>query len=233
MPKYKKITTRSTKRRTVKKVKKDDRKSVTAMVSMGKRVNNNKVYRFVKSYDEQVPVAISAGNLLFVAAKSFSLSDLPEYTYYTNIYDQYRLIGVKQKFIFGQTVALAPAEIEASQPNFANAGIFYFCVDYDDASSPTSVAQILNYQNSTYKHALGTYTTAFKPRVALAAYSGAFTSYANTSGKQWMDCNSPNVEYYGSKWAIDYTGFAITGGPYTMQLLTIISDYVVEFRNVR
>jgi len=60
--------------------------------------------------------------------------------------------------------------------------------------------------------------------MAVAAYAGSFTSYANME-PQWIDCASPSVQHYGFKCAVNPTGVAMT--------FDLIGKIWVQFRNSR
>jgi len=79
-------------------------------------------------------------------------------------------------------------------------------VDLDDSNVPTTPGQVLDHQGSLS----GTGGSAghyhkWKPHMAIAAYSGAFTSYSN-SPATWIDVASPAVQHFGLKMAAVSTG---------------------------
>lgn len=67
-----------------------------------------------------------------------------------------------------------------------------------------------------------------RPRTAMAAYSGAFTSYANMSD-QWIDLNSTSVQYYGFKLLLPPASVSSLSSP----AIDLMFDYTIVFRNVR
>jgi len=46
-------------------------------------------------------------------------------------------------------------------------------------------------------------TRSFRPKFAVAAYSGVFTSFAQSGFNQWIDVASTTVPNYGLKWIVD------------------------------
>ncbi len=65
-----------------------------------------------------------------------------------------------------------------------------------------------------------------EPHLAIGAYSGAFTSFANTNSTQWVDANSPSVQYYGVKYGWTNLGGAALN-------IRVYVKYTVECRATR
>lgn len=72
-----------------------------------------KTYTFCRSFVENVDLnsvtppsnwtAVESG---LVRSQPFALTDLPNYTEFTNLFQQYRLMAVKQEFYFGDTASV-------------------------------------------------------------------------------------------------------------------------------
>lgn len=142
---------------------------------------------------------------------SFQLSDLPGYTAFTSLYDQYRFIAVKCEYVpvnIPTTTNIAGVLTATPTP------VLHTCIDLDDANTPTA-AVVLSHQ--TYKcHGAysptcnAKYVRWFEPAVAMDAYQGAFGGFASKS-KQWIDSASPAVQHYGLKhWIEMPTGSSAT-----------------------
>ena len=86
----------------------------------------------------------------------------------------------------------------------AQRGLPYLTVvrDFDDANVLTTLAAYAQY-DPCYVKRLDQPLIKFSivPHIAMAAYSGAFTSYANRQ-KQWIDVASADVIHYGYKYAV-------------------------------
>lgn len=124
----------------------------------------------------------------------FRLTDLPGYGEWTSLFDQYKIYKIVIELIPGASNApSSSSSIQISQ--LAEA------VDTTDETAPATFAAILNYENVRVHCALnGTVVRrTIYPRVAVATYAGAFTSYHSKTG--WIDTASPNVEHYGWKYA--------------------------------
>jgi len=71
-------------------------------------------------------------------------------------------------------------------------------VDLDDANVPTTFSSVDDKQGSlTTVGGCGHYHR-WAPHIAIASYSGTFTSYANAPAS-WIDSASPAVQHYGLK----------------------------------
>lgn len=172
----------------------------------------------------------------------FKLDDLPDYTEFTSLFDQYRICAVKVTITSPYTgnTGLVPRSGAANGLGTMPAIKMYSVSDYDDAVTLT-VAQLMQYQNCRITELTtnlkgGKASFFIKPRLATAVYSGAFTSYGNT--KMWLDAASPSVEHYGFKWAFDaiYADGGIAGTATTWGVATSLQwdlKYYVAFRNVR
>jgi len=172
---------------------------------------DNKVYQFIQSF--------SIGNVLTTSvtvpvngAVGFTANGaVNQFASFAAIFDQYRIDQIE--------AWLVPTSATSNEQNF---GFLYSSVDYDDAtaSTPSLLLQKSNVVVSPLS--LGHYHK-FKPHVAIAAYSGAFTSFANMS-RSWLDCGSPGIVHYGLKFSSDITTIV-----YNVELMLRVT---ISFRNV-
>jgi len=145
------------------------------------------------------------------ATAAIAVSSLDQIGSLTALFDQYR-------------VTLIEAWLTPTNPVPPTSGQVVSVIDYDDNSALGSFASGLDYQNAvTFPPICGIYRR-FRPHQALAAYAGAFTSYANVENV-WYDAGSPGVLNYGLKFAATTFSAAIT---YDLKLRVH-----TEWRNVR
>ncbi len=160
------------------------------------------------------------GNVETTGAYSFALSDLPGYTDFTSLFDQYRIAQITARFIPG--VSLFGASTTTTDiPDLHTA------IDLDDATAPASVDTIRQFSTHQVTPNQRYVERVFTPRFALASYSGAFTSYAQSNPGQWIDSNSPSVEHYGIKQGL--TAVSVASGSYL--LYNLECTYVIQLRN--
>jgi len=153
-------------------------------------------------------VATTYGNVNFI------LNLLDQYSSFTSVFDQYRIRMAEVAFR-PRTIPLLAA---------TNTGLFATVLDFDDGNNLTTFAQAEDYENAMIGKGDEPQRRTLIPHAALAAYSGAFTSFANVQD-MWIDAASSGVVHYGIKTAWTQTDVAYT--------TDITVRYWVEFRNVR
>jgi len=129
-----------------------------------------------------------SGSLTFTSAIASDFSSLAA------VFDQYKLERVE--------VWIRPQASQATMAASLPGGELYTVIDYDDAVALTSQAAALAYSDCVVSDLVTTQRRCLKPRLALAAYSGAFTSYASVD-PTWIDCSSTGVLHYGVKYYVD------------------------------
>jgi len=148
-------------------------------------------------------------NVVVTASSLSNFSDM------SAAFDQYRIKSVQAIFY---------ARTNAVTVNTSNLGLVHSVIDYDDGNALTSAVQALAYSNCFVVGGNENFNRVFEPHVAMAAYSGAFTSFANLKD-QWIDCASPGVQHYGLK-----TAWTATDAVYKYDLVVRVW---IQYRNSR
>lgn len=129
-----------------------------------------------------------------------SLDTLPNYTEFTNLYDQYKINGVKLSFVPSGSQAVYSTLSGTTQA--AGFGRFNSAIDYDDSTTPANENVLLQYNNLRTTPGWKTHTRYYRPKVRNAAVidtvSGALAA-APVRGGQWLSTSAPDVEHYGLK----------------------------------
>jgi hypothetical protein len=181
---------------------------------MVSNIPDNQVFKINQTIETLAALTSSNVATTFYSL-SFSLSLVDQVTALTNLFDQYRLDMVE--------VMLIPRlEAQISAPG--NNGLLHSVVDYDDANNLTTAGDALDYDNCLVTSGLNGHYRRFVPHLALAAYSGAFTSFAN-SQPTWIDAASTGVQHYGVK-------FALTPA-ISSQIFDMVARLHFSFKNVR
>jgi hypothetical protein len=167
-----------------------------------------------RNLNPQIQVAMTThGNILVSSASvpvfgtlSFTVGGFSQASEYLSLFDQYRIDEVEVWLEPTAPIGLA------MYPQFVS------CIDYDDSSAPSSFSALASRQQSL--DALGGvgHYHVFKPRVAMAAYSGAFSSFANMAAP-WIDSGSNSVVHYGVKAGADASGSLAVTYRYTARAL--------------
>lgn len=163
---------------------------------------------------------IFVGNVETTGAASFALSDLPSYTDFTSLFDQYRICQITARFLPG--VSLFGASTTTTDiPDLHTA------VDLDDDTAPATVDTLRQFATHQVTPNQQYVERVWTPRFAVATYSGTFTSYSLAPSGQWIDSNSPGVLHYGVKWGM--TPVSVASGQYL--LYNVECTYVVQCRS--
>jgi hypothetical protein len=102
----------------------------------------------------------------------------------------------------------------------------YFVIDYDDATALSTEADALQYNNVVVLNPGESANRLFRPKMAVAAYTGTFTGYANME-PQWLDAASPTIQHYGVKVLIP----GATAAQTLLQSWDVTIEYWIDFRN--
>jgi len=149
---------------------------------------------------------------------NFSLSDLPNVTEFTSLYDVYKINAVKIVFIPQMTQNISLSTVNNAAANAR----FFSAIDYTDSTGPTSMDQLRQYQSCKYTSCLRTHKRYFKPRIM---DSGA----AYNPGKPWIATSSPNVNYFGLYIGVEPMSASVT----PTMAYSIECTYYVSFKNVK
>lgn len=157
-------------------------------------------------------------------SKVFELDQLPGYTDFTTLFDQYRFVRIDFKLIPRNNVQSFTQSISAATSVFPNISVWF---DPDDATNPLAVGESLEVENALHVNGFHDIEGHFKPQAAIAAYGGAFTQFAAFDG--WCDCTSDDTQWYSLKAWVSPGGAAQTEFQYWDAYFTSH----VEFRKVR
>lgn len=183
----------------------------------------SQVHRFKRTVVDQFTIPMDGVISEYYEAWSFKLSDLPSYTEFTALYDQYCIEKIVCKFFPRFNVYNYPDATSAE----TEVPIILSVIDYDDATA-VSQTSLVQFSTCKYHSQFKPFTITFSPRAATAAYSGAFTSYAVASKNQWFDAASSDVQYYGLKLATSV--FSGGNNPTVDPTWDVYYEYHLAFR---
>lgn len=133
---------------------------------------------------------LTVSNVPTFAGLSFVASSVDNFSNLALVFDQYYITLIE---------CLVYPEVTEVTTSATAVGNYVTAVDVDDATAPTTYSQTCSYASSQSGNLTMQHYHRWKPQYAVAAYSGAFTSYSVAEG--WIDCSSPNVQHYGLKGA--------------------------------
>jgi hypothetical protein len=103
--------------------------------------------------------------------------------------------------------------------------LLYCVIDYDDSTALSTAANAMAYSNCVVLGPGESCERTFQPRMAVAAYAGAFTSYGNVA-PQWIDSASTGVQHYGIKLYVP----GATAAQTLLQSWNYTVEYFIRFR---
>lgn len=156
-----------------------------------------------------------AGGPAVGTARNFKLSDVPNASEFTQLFDQYCIKMVK--------MSLIPRFTEVS--NTSTQGNIWSVLDYDDSIAPPNVDTVLQYENVKRTRMSQIHTRYFKPAVADEIYATGVATTYGAKKNQFLDCTNDAVEHYGVKLWFDTRA---TNVIYDVQI-----KFYLAFKNVR
>lgn len=162
-----------------------------------------------------VPVATTT-----LAGVAFTLADLPDFTDFTALYDQYKITGIK--------IAWLPRGNSSDVQTQGAISRFFSVIDRDDDATPSGIDQLTQYESCKMTSSTQIHSRYFRPSIRTEVPTAIGGTGYTISGPKWIDVTNTNVKHYGLKIAAQgpLTG---TGSIYYDAQLTMY----VAFKNVR
>jgi len=156
----------------------------------------------------------TSASVLQFTAIAFSVAQMPSFGTYTALFDQYRILEVE--------CWVQPAVVE-NVAGTGEIGQYVTCVDYDDATAPTTLAQIQIKPGALQCSLFQAQYFRFTPKAAIGAYTGSvFTGFSVANDDLWYNASSSAVQFYGLKIGTTLSTNAVP--------IELIVRYTVEFR---
>ncbi len=160
-----------------------------------------------------------------LVAIPFCLADLNQVSTLSALFDQYRIDRIHLR-IRPKNTAFFLASV--ASPNQSSPDV-WVAADFDDGSTPTSVASIREYQNAVVLNAGDSLDMIIEPSVTPAVYSGGAFSGYGVEASRWLDVANTSIPHYGVKIGITALQASAT---YSYQW-DVEAWYTVSFRNIR
>lgn len=162
-------------------------------------------------------------------ADSFELADMPQFSNYIALYEQFRIVKVVYKF-----KSLAPVNLAPVAGGTLTLGYLHTVVDHNDitpfAASKAGIQSMMN--DNAYKGAKSSRDLTRTIRPMFLTQAGTQTA---KSTRGWLNCrdvlgNVNAVSHYGIKWVIEGGSSSLSPNPYSCIYEPLIT-YYVEFKN--
>jgi len=178
----------------------------------------------------------SAGTTYFGAMSFYTaLSDVPNYTEFTSLWNKYSIVGVSLKFYPYATIASTGAAVSPveGQPSL----MMHHILDFDDAIIPVSsevgisdLRQRPGYRCANVYSRMGKpIVRYFRPKVSMPVYQAGVTSAYRQASFRSIDCTYPDVQGYGFKAIFESVG---AGSAMTIHL-KVEATYYLRLSQVR
>lgn len=181
-------------------------------------------------YSESAGATISGMNNAAAAATyqtiQFRLSDVPDYSEFTSMYDQYCITKVVLRFIPGRNYA----DITNAAPIGAIAGArLCTIIDHDDGTVPT-INQMRQYTSCKMTNYGVEHKRVVTPSVLGMRFETAIATAYTPMFKQWVSTTDPDTPHYGVKVAIISNDPASVANSITY---SIEAKYYIKCKNVK
>lgn len=183
------------------------------------------------SYTREIPLnnlTITTGTNKVFFGYTFTADQLPNISDFQGLFDQYRIRSIVMKFRLVQ-----PPEAQ----NTTAASQFYpdiYCtVDHDDATTPTTIDEILQYGKCKRGVLRPNYFFRYRlfPTTAQQLYrTGTTTVYAPLRNKQWIDLAYINTPYYALKGAVSNEASGVTTSPIAIEVHMVMT---IQYKSAR
>jgi hypothetical protein len=151
--------------------------------------------------------AYAQTNMIQHLCPEFLFSEIPAYSEFSNLFDQYRINKIRFQMIPMMTVnnvqAVAGSGAGASM---GNPGIIGSVLDYDDANLLGNLTDYEQYPSWKFCRAVGTcgVDRTFVPGCLLPIVTAGGSLQAGpVKKKQWIDMGQPNASHFGIKIYMD------------------------------
>lgn len=158
------------------------------------------------------------------------LQDVPNYTEFTALFDQYKILKVVVKLMPRGNVSEVSVSGSTNQASFQN---IYAVVDKDDSSTPSSVSQMLEYSKVKIRRSHQQLKLIFTPASLAETYNNGITSgYAMNMKPKWLDCSYSGIQHYGYKTYLEPPNVSpLVSLPVTTTYDCLVT-YYLAFQNV-
>jgi len=153
-----------------------------------------------------------------LGSRTFALSELPVSSDFTNLFDQYRIMGVSMQCIPNVNSSFVGTPTSYS--------IFHYAVDETDSTPPASKTELFQVagRKTVNTQGVNQFSIRLKPKASQTYWQGLTASgYGTASSGSWVNTSSPGVQHYGLKWAWDCNSNPAT-------IIAVFCTYMLEFR---
>jgi len=167
-------------------------------VALARSVNTRSDVHYFKRFAFKSTINPSPGDVAY-GAMSFALDQLPAYTEFAALFDQYRVEKIDLVF----STRLDPSNSSAAAQSWFPR--LFTLVDNDDTSVPSGADELR--QSARCQLAIvkpdSFVKRSFVPQTLATVYNSGVSSGYALSNNTWLDMAVPSIPHYGMKYAIE------------------------------
>jgi hypothetical protein len=174
-----------------------------------------------------VQMTFSLKNLYINFGASVGVVQMPNYTDFTSLFEQYRITNVELQLFFNRNS-------DSTATGGATLPLVAFVKDYVNATPLTALSDALQYQNVELKQFGNTrgespaVKLSLKPRVAVEVNDYGVFPAAVAAENQWYDSHYPDLPFYAVKgW---YDNQTVGAGGASVGTVSLYAKVTYEFR---
>lgn len=191
------------------------------------KARSNSATTIARKYT-QVSCNRATGDFQSLAFSLVTCLDPSELGAWKELYDLYSIKGVSVRFV-PKANTLSVLDLGAAASNGVIPEIIT-AIDLDDATIPTSIADLLEYGTFRRQRFTRDHKRYFVPRGQTMVYNGlASTAYGLMPKRQWLDMSNDSVPLYGIKWIVTPSTYDPTS-PYQFYYDMYVTTYIA-FKN--
>lgn len=191
----------NTKRKQKKSVRKVPLNKSRVPRSVNQKIHEFKVFTATPGGNSSIANTISVQESFWEFA--FKLTDLPNATDFTNLFDQFRITNVELEIINTQQLAS-----NVSSASTARGAILYSIIDNDDIGTPASINEMRQYETCKLHAGKPVYKRKVKPAVLVQDYETSIATAYTPKFNVWLSTSDSGTQHFGMKigmYVIDVT----------------------------
>jgi len=161
---------------------------------------------------------------------SFALTNLPAYTEFTELFDQYKITGIKVTFMplyRDSLLGVASTASAIATPNI------WIAASDDGSQNLSTQIKAMQVQNARmisdpYKP----FSIFLKPKFILETVVGLGIAGTHSKSGGWLDTDNPNVLHYGLAIGGDSPGVPATTS-FNPMVYSVFAKYYMQFKDPR
>lgn len=171
------------------------KKKVWKKFPLTKAPSGGTVYRFTRWATNTL--TFNEGLVDYLNAIQFQLSNVSGVSDFTNLYQEYCISKV-ELFWYPKANVKGSTTVAAQ----TTSSIVYTAFDPNDIVVPATLQELKEMAGCRTHYGYRPFKLTIYPKVALAAYDGAFTGFATPKGYTWLNTDYPTIRHYGLKFGL-------------------------------